>query len=77
MNRFASSSSSGPEQIPAGRREALQMYPTDDRLGPQRPIMEVEDAERALGASRKETEGLEKKLNALMRKNRRMVFGGH
>lgn len=36
----------------------------------------VEEAESALGASRRETEGLEKRLNALLRRNRRMVFGG-
>ncbi|KAL8689610.1 MAG: hypothetical protein Q9218_004752 [Villophora microphyllina] len=36
----------------------------------------VEDAENALGASRRETEGLEKRLNALLKRNRRMVFGG-
>ena len=65
------------EQVPAGRTSLPVAYPTDDRLGPQRPIMEVDDAERALMASRKETEALEKKLNALMRKNRRMMFGGH
>ncbi|KAL9601487.1 MAG: hypothetical protein Q9179_002856 [Wetmoreana sp. 5 TL-2023] len=39
-------------------------------------VMGVEDAEQALGASRKETEGLEKRLNALLKRNRRMVFGG-
>ncbi|KAI4250957.1 MAG: hypothetical protein LQ352_005149, partial [Teloschistes flavicans] len=32
----------------------------------------VEDAESALGASRRETEGLEKRLKALLRRNRRM-----
>ncbi|KAI4199613.1 MAG: hypothetical protein LQ350_004488 [Teloschistes chrysophthalmus] len=36
----------------------------------------VEEAESALGASRRETEGLEKRLNALLKRNRRMVFGG-
>ncbi|KAL8716763.1 MAG: hypothetical protein Q9225_005930 [Loekoesia sp. 1 TL-2023] len=38
-------------------------------------VMGVEDAEQALAASRKETEGLEKRLNALLKKNRRLVLG--
>lgn len=75
VNRFAAPPAL--EQVSRGRPALPTMYPTDDRLGPQRPIMEVDDAERALMASKKETEALEKKLNALMRKNRRMMFGGH
>ena len=75
VNRFGTPPVS--EQAQTGRSSLPAMYPTDDRTGPQRPIMEVDDAERALMASRKETEALEKKLNALMRKNRRMMFGGH
>ncbi|KAI4158169.1 MAG: hypothetical protein LQ342_007713 [Letrouitia transgressa] len=35
----------------------------------------IEEAEVALGASRKETEALEKKLLGLLRRNRRLVFG--
>ncbi|KAL9611388.1 MAG: hypothetical protein Q9167_003963 [Letrouitia subvulpina] len=37
----------------------------------------IEEAEAALGASRKETEALEKKLGGLLRRNRRLVFGGN
>ena len=37
--------------------------------------MEVEEAELALAAERKNTEALEKRLNALIRKNRRLVLG--
>lgn len=37
--------------------------------------MKVEDAERLLGISRKETEMYEKKLNALVKRNRKLVFG--
>ena len=37
--------------------------------------MSVEAAEQALAVTRKETEILEKKLNALMKKNRRLLFG--
>lgn len=36
----------------------------------------VEDAEQAWIMSRRETEGLEKRLNKLLVRNRRMVFGG-
>ncbi len=39
------------------------------------PGLSVEDAERALSQSRKETELVEKKLNTLLKKNRRLVFG--
>lgn len=40
--------------------------------------MSVEEAEQAMLVARKETEALEKRLNGLMKKNRRMVFGsGH
>ncbi|KAI4198006.1 MAG: hypothetical protein LQ346_002851 [Caloplaca aetnensis] len=38
--------------------------------------MSVEDAEVALAASRRETETLEKRLNKLLTRNRRLVFGG-
>ena len=39
------------------------------------PHLTVEAAEHALAQSRKETEALEKKLNALLKKNRRLLFG--
>ena len=38
-------------------------------------MMGMEEAEQALLQSRKETEGLEKKLNGLLKRNRRLVFG--
>lgn len=37
------------------------------------PLMSVEDAEQALSAARKETEKLEKSLNQLMKKNRKLL----
>lgn len=49
----------------------------DSKPEAQRPILPVEDAEVAMSASRKETEALEKKLNAVLRRNRRMGFGAH
>ncbi|GAB0143646.1 hypothetical protein EsHS_00004154 [Epichloe bromicola] len=39
-------------------------------------LMSVEDAEARLAASRKETEKLEKGLNAVIKRNRRLVLGG-
>ncbi|EON69266.1 hypothetical protein W97_08426 [Coniosporium apollinis CBS 100218] len=41
------------------------------------PVLSVAEAEAALGGSRREAEKLEKQLNALIKKNRRLVFGGH
>ena len=40
-------------------------------------VMSVEEAERVFAANRKETEGIEKRLNALIKKNRRVLLGGH
>ena len=37
--------------------------------------LSVEEAEHALSGNRKETEGLEKRLNALLKKNKRLLFG--
>ncbi|GJN84186.1 transcriptional repressor proteinral negative regulator of transcription subunit 4 [Purpureocillium lilacinum] len=39
------------------------------------PLMSVEDAEMALAAARKETEKLEKGLNAVIKRNRRLLLG--
>lgn len=47
---------------------------SDDADG-RRPVMDVDEAEQALLSSRKETELLEKKLNALIKRNRKLVFG--
>ena len=47
----------------------------DDDLSKRTSGKSVETAEQALVVSRKETEILEKKLNALMKKNRRLLFG--
>ena len=46
--------------------------------GEQAPIvaLSVEEAEQRFLAQRRETEAIEKKLNALMKKNRRLVLGG-
>ncbi|PHH82523.1 hypothetical protein CDD82_5704 [Ophiocordyceps australis] len=41
------------------------------------PLLSVEDAEGALSAARKETEKLEKGLNAVIKRNRRLLLGGN
>ncbi|KAH7197848.1 uncharacterized protein B0J16DRAFT_257443 [Fusarium flagelliforme] len=41
------------------------------------PLMSVEDAEGALAIARRETEKLEKGLNQVIRRNRRLVLGGN
>ena len=53
----------------AARDEALQ----SKRI----PGLTLEAAEQALAIGRKDTEAVEKKLNALLRKNRRLLFGGN
>ncbi|KAH7151701.1 hypothetical protein B0J13DRAFT_438123 [Dactylonectria estremocensis] len=40
------------------------------------PLMSVEDAEGALAAARRETDKLEKGLNQVIRRNRRLLLGG-
>ncbi|KJZ76963.1 hypothetical protein HIM_03840 [Hirsutella minnesotensis 3608] len=40
------------------------------------PLMSVEDAEVALATARKETDKLEKGLNAVIKRNRRLLLGG-
>ena len=42
---------------------------------PSVPLMNADDAESAMLAARKETEAIEKRLNALLRKNKRLVLG--
>ena len=43
----------------------------------RQPTLSVEEAERQLAASRKETEALEKRLNGLLKKNRKLLASGH
>jgi len=42
----------------------------------RKPLMTVEEAEAAIQVARKETEALEKRLNGLLKRNKRFVFGG-
>ncbi|KAK0617435.1 hypothetical protein B0T14DRAFT_556652 [Immersiella caudata] len=72
------------EMIPAlpGYKDNNAAAPNMGQSGPFAgvPLMSYEDAEQALSLARKETEKLEKALNQIMRKNRRvltMAGGGH
>lgn len=38
-------------------------------------LLSLQDAEAAMQAARKETEGLEKRLNALIKKNKKLLLG--
>ncbi|KAH0536928.1 hypothetical protein FGG08_006230 [Glutinoglossum americanum] len=50
-----------------GLRKPLQL--------PSVPLLSADEAEKALFVARKETEALERKFNAVWKKNRRLVFG--
>jgi len=60
--------------IPQPETAGIQKY-GDESLTNKKPTMSPAEAERELLASKKETEVLEKKLNALLKKNRRLLFG--
>ena len=52
--------------------------PGEEAMQERVALMSVEDAERMLMEQRKETEALEKRLNGLLKKNRRLLVGsGH
>lgn len=84
--RFASRTSSEDQKLPnhfatpTPRSAHMQKYGVIEGRGdedfPKRlPNLTTEAAEAKLASNRKETEILEKKLNALMKKNRRLLFG--
>lgn len=60
-----------PTAQPETAGRAAMGYGEEGRKG----AVSVVDAEREAAVRRKETEGLEKKLNALLKRNRRLVFG--
>ena len=66
----------GPTSLSAHMQKFGAMDgPRDDNISKKIPGLNVETAERALSLNRKETEILEKKLNALLKKNKRLLFG--
>lgn len=75
LNRFVASTSA-PASAAAATPSYWTAAPlTEEAMARRLPLMGVEDAEQAMLASRKETEGFEKKLNGLLKRNRRLVFG--
>lgn len=48
---------------------------SEDGIVRRSSVLGVNEAEKAMLASRKETDGLDKKLNALLKRNRKLVFG--
>ena len=74
-NRFAAPTP-GPAPLIANMQKYGAMEGHGDQVLLKRiPGLSVEAAEQALSQTRKETEAVEKKLNALLKKNRRLVFG--
>ena len=69
-----------PTSGPTSFTSSMQKYGAleggrDPNFLKKNPHLTVDAAEHALAQSRKETEVLEKKLNALLKKNRRLLFG--
>lgn len=74
-NHFAAPTP-GPTSLTARMQKYGSMEgPMDGNFLKRVSGMGVETAEQALSQSRKETEVVEKKLNALLKKNRRLLFG--
>lgn len=73
-NHFATPTP-GPTPFSAHMKYGAMEGPSDDNFPKRVPGLSVEAAEQAYALSKKETEALEKKLNALMKKNRRLLFG--
>lgn len=75
INRFVASASA-PASAAATMPSYWSAAPlTEDAMARKLSIRSIEDAEQAMLASRKETEGLEKRLNGLLKRNRRLIFG--
>lgn len=75
VNRFVASASA-PTSAAVTMPSYWSAAPlTEEAMARKLSIRGIEDAEQAMLASRKETEGLEKKLNGLLKRNRRLIFG--
>ena len=76
INQFATPTA-GPTTNPSHGQKTgpgLSAEMIDERLRSTFPLS-VEEAEHALSIKRKETEALEKRLNALLKRNKRLLFG--
>lgn len=74
-NHFAAPTSGPTPLIASMQKYGAMEGPGDEGFLKRIPGIGVEGAEQALSLSRKETEVVEKRLNALLKKNRRLVFG--
>ena len=76
VNQFASPTVGPPSNPSNGQKPGtgLTAEMINESLRNKFPLS-VEEAEHALSGNRKETEGLEKRLNALLKKNKRLLFG--
>ena len=68
-------SPTGPSPFSASMQKYALDGGKDRNFLKKNPHLTIEAAEHALAQSRKETEALEKKLNAVLKKNRRLLFG--
>lgn len=48
---------------------------SEDGIVRRSSVLGVDEAEQAMSTSRKETDGIDKRLNALLKRNRKLVFG--
>lgn len=76
VNQFATPTVGPPSNPSNGQKPGtgLTAEMINESLRNKFPLS-VEEAEHALSGNRKETEGLEKRLNALLKKNKRLLFG--
>ena len=73
-NHFATPTP-GPTPLIANMQKYGAMEGSRDESFLRKASMGVEAAEQGLSLSKKETEAVEKKLNSLLKKNRRLLFG--
>ena len=62
------------QEAAAAQRGPAALYEQPSEEWPR--TLAVEEAEEAMGRARKEHEGFEKRMNAVLKKNRRLMFGG-
>lgn len=81
-NKMLSNPFAPPEPKPEPFTPNMEKYgdykyvpPWDEFMPNRKPTMSVEEADKALAAARKDLEASEKKLNAVMKKNRKLLFG--
>ena len=75
VNQFATPTP-GPTNPPNGQKSGTGLSAEMINEGLRNTFtLSVEEAEHALSVKRKETEALEKRLNALLKRNKRLLFG--